>query len=141
MILLYVTDFVLRCLILELEQHHGDFRHSTARPFACFLVTVAKTKSLTTAASQYGISMGAASRRLSHLREVFDDELFIRSGVTMLPTMRMRRLLPRVLDLLAAGGVSRQPSNCSAACGRQRRDDGLSAAGSSDGQGRTQRLY
>ena len=38
-----------------------------------FLVTVAKTKSLTTAASQYGISMGAASRRLSHLREVFDD--------------------------------------------------------------------
>ena len=113
-----------------------------------FLVTVAKTKSLTTAASQYGISMGAASRRLSHLREVFDDELFIRSGVTMLPTMRMRRLLPRVLDLLAAGGallsrdnVSRQPSNCSAACGRQRRDDGLSAAGSSDGQGRTQRLY
>lgn len=70
-----------------------------------FLVTVAKTKSLTTAASQYGISMGAASRRLSHLREVFDDELFIRSGVTMLPTMRMRRLLPRVLDLLAAGGA------------------------------------
>ena len=70
-----------------------------------FLVTVAKTKSLTTAASQYGISMGAASRRLSHLREVFDDELFIRSGVTMLPTMRMRKLLPRVLDLLAAGGA------------------------------------
>ena len=64
-----------------------------------------RTKSLTTAASQYGISMGAASRRLSHLREVFDDELFIRSGVTMLPTMRMRRLLPRVLDLLAAGGA------------------------------------
>ena len=112
-----------------------------------FLVTVAKTKSLTTAASQYGISMGAASRRLSHLREVFDDELFIRSGVTMLPTMRMRRLLPRVLDLLAAGGALLSRDNVGLAdsrriaCGRQRRDDGLSAAGSSDGQGRTQRLY
>ena len=73
MILLYVTDFVLRCLILELEQHHGDL--DTPQPDLSleelrFLVTVAKTKSLTTAASQYGISMGAASRRLSHLREV-----------------------------------------------------------------------
>ena len=62
-----------------------------------FLCDGSQDKSLTTAASQYGISMGAASRRLSHLREVFEDELFIRSGVTMLPTMRMRRLLPACL--------------------------------------------
>lgn len=68
-----------------------------------FLVTLAKARSLTTAAMQHGLSMGSASRRLAHMREVLEDELFIRSGLEMLPTARMRDLLPKLLDLLSMG--------------------------------------
>ncbi|MDO5533003.1 LysR family transcriptional regulator [Sutterella sp.] len=66
-----------------------------------FLVTLAQTQSLTTAASRHGLSMGSASRRLARLREVFEDELFVRSGMQMLPTQRMRELLPRISKLLS----------------------------------------
>lgn len=67
-----------------------------------FLITLAQTQSLTTTAAKHGLSMGSASRRLARLREVFLDELFVRSGLQMLPTTRMREMLPRVLDLLAS---------------------------------------
>ncbi|KAB7649975.1 LysR family transcriptional regulator [Sutterella seckii] len=66
-----------------------------------FLVTLFETQSLTQAASSRGLSMGAASRRLSALREAFQDELFVRSGLQMLPTARMRAMLPKVLNLLS----------------------------------------
>ena len=65
-----------------------------------FLTTLWETRSLTTAAARHRISMGSASRRLAHLREVFDDELFVRSGLVMLPTGRMRALYPRVENVL-----------------------------------------
>lgn len=67
-----------------------------------FLVTVLQTQSLTAAASRHGLSMGSASRRLAHLRELFKDELFVRSGLQMLPTTRMRELSPNILALLNA---------------------------------------
>lgn len=65
-----------------------------------FLTTLWETRSLTTAAARHRISMGSASRRLAHLREVFNDELFVRSGLIMLPTGRMRALYPRVESVL-----------------------------------------
>ena len=66
-----------------------------------FLVTLFETQSLTQAASSRGLSMGAASRRLSSLRAAFQDELFVRAGLQMLPTARMRAMLPKVLNLLS----------------------------------------
>lgn len=68
-----------------------------------FFVTLMQTRSLTAAAHRHGMSMASASRRLARLREALDDELFVRSGAEMVPTARTRDLLPRVLDLLAAG--------------------------------------
>ena len=65
-----------------------------------FLMTLWETRSLTSAASRHRMSMGSASRRLAHLRTVFSDELFVRSGLVMLPTGRMRALYPRVEAVL-----------------------------------------
>lgn len=65
-----------------------------------FLMTLWETRSLTSAASRHRMSMGSASRRLAHLRTVFSDELFVRSGLVMLPTGRMRSLYPRVEAVL-----------------------------------------
>ena len=45
-----------------------------------FLLALYETQSLTQTAGDMRLSMGAASRRLSHVREVFGDELFVRSG-------------------------------------------------------------
>ncbi|WP_443743424.1 LysR family transcriptional regulator [Sutterella sp.] len=67
-----------------------------------FLVTLAQTQSLTAAAGKHGLSMGSASRRLARLRGIFEDELFVRAGLQMLPTTRMRDMLPRILDLLTS---------------------------------------
>ncbi len=46
-----------------------------------FLLALYETQSLTQTAGDMRLSMGAASRRLSHVREVFGDELFVRSGL------------------------------------------------------------
>ena len=66
-----------------------------------FLITLYETQSLTQTASSHGFSMGSASRRLAHVREVFGDELFVRSGMTMLPTARMRELVDPVRQLVS----------------------------------------
>ena len=66
-----------------------------------FVLALYKTQSLTQTASDMGLSMGAASRRLAHVREVFGDELFVRSGQAMLPTSRMRDLKDRLAELVA----------------------------------------
>lgn len=65
-----------------------------------FLLKLFDTQSLTLTASALELSMGAASRRLGHMREVFADELFVRSGMLMLPTTRMRELRGRLMDLV-----------------------------------------
>lgn len=66
-----------------------------------FALALYKTQSLTQTAADMGLSMGAASRRLAHVRKVFDDELFVRSGQAMLPTSRMRELKERLAELVA----------------------------------------
>ena len=65
-----------------------------------FLLALYETQSLTQTAGDMRLSMGAASRRLSHVREVFGDELFVRSGLSMLPTSRMRELRDRLAELV-----------------------------------------
>ena len=65
-----------------------------------FLLALYETQSLTQTAGDMRRSMGAASRRLSHVREVFGDELFVRSGLSMLPTSRMRELRDRLAELV-----------------------------------------
>ena len=57
-----------------------------------FLVTLTETHSLTLAAERHHLSMGSASRRLTKLREFFEDQLFVRAGLSMLPTQRMREI-------------------------------------------------
>ena len=65
-----------------------------------FLLALYETQSLTQTAGDMRLSMGAASRRLSHVREVFGDEFFVRSGLSMLPTSRMRELRDRLAELV-----------------------------------------
>ena len=52
-----------------------------------FLLALYETQSLTQTAGDMRLSMGAASRRLSHVREVFGDEL---SGTTLLSSWTRR---------------------------------------------------
>ena len=66
-----------------------------------FLVTLFETRSLTLSAERHQLSMGAASRRLGRLRDFFEDELFVRSDLVMLPTQRMRDIEPEVRRVLS----------------------------------------
>ncbi|MDR0247701.1 MAG: LysR family transcriptional regulator, partial [Burkholderiales bacterium] len=61
-----------------------------------------ETHSLTLAAGRLGLSQAAASRALSKLRAIFNDNLFIKSGHGMLATPRAEALFPLVLDSLAS---------------------------------------
>lgn len=65
-----------------------------------FLVTLTETHSLTLAAERHHLSMGSASRRLTKLREFFEDQLFVRAGLSMLPTQRMREIEGDVKEVL-----------------------------------------
>lgn len=56
--------------------------------------------SLTLTGNELGTSTATISRALSSAREFFGDELFIRSGPRMVPTSRMRELLPDIDDIL-----------------------------------------
>ncbi|MCL2297129.1 MAG: LysR family transcriptional regulator [Proteobacteria bacterium] len=61
-----------------------------------------ETRSLTLAAGRLGMSQAAASRALSKLRDIFNDNLFIKSGYGMLATPRAETLFPLVLNSLAS---------------------------------------
>lgn len=65
-----------------------------------FLISLSETQSLTQTASAVGMSMSSASRRLATLRELFHDELFVRSGTEMAATRRMRELLDPMREML-----------------------------------------
>lgn len=55
-------------------------------------------KSVTQAAARMGISQPAASRGLRKLREIFRDELFVRSGRSIIPTKLAEMLAPQLED-------------------------------------------
>lgn len=65
-----------------------------------FLLSLSETESLTQTSALLDWSMSSASRRLAALRELFEDELFVRSGSAMLPTRRMRELITPIRALL-----------------------------------------
>ena len=60
------------------------------------LQTLLRTASLTSASLTLGWSIPKASHRLSKIREVLGDELYVRSGNSLVPTTRMKELAPRV---------------------------------------------
>lgn len=64
------------------------------------LSSLSRTMSLTLTGNELGTSTATISRALSSAREFFGDELFIRSGPRMVPTSRMRELLPDIDDIL-----------------------------------------
>jgi len=57
--------------------------------------------SVTRAAERLGRSASAISHALAKLRELFDDELFVRAGQRLVPTARAQELAPTVHVILA----------------------------------------
>ena len=55
-----------------------------------------ENESLAQTAAVMSISVSKASRELSALRQIFGDELFIRSGARMVPTVKMNEIQPRI---------------------------------------------
>lgn len=55
-------------------------------------------QSVTQAAARMGISQPAASRGLRKLREIFGDELFVRSGRSIIPTRLAEIIAPQLED-------------------------------------------
>jgi DNA-binding transcriptional LysR family regulator len=58
-------------------------------------------RSVSAAAARLGVSQPAMSATLGRLRSLFDDELFVRSGRTMLPTVRAAQLEIQIARALA----------------------------------------
>lgn len=61
-----------------------------------------RTRSVTAAAREIGLSQPAMSRALGRIRDLFDDALFIRSRHAMVPTPRALELASRVATSLEA---------------------------------------
>src|SRR5215831_17357325 len=58
-------------------------------------------RNVTRAASRVGVGQPAMSHALSRLRQLFGDELFVRTGGTMQPTTRALELAASVARVLA----------------------------------------
>ena len=65
-----------------------------------FILDLYKTTSLTVTAADFGVSIPTASRMLNRVREIFGDSCFVRSGNVMVPTHRIRMLIPKIRDAL-----------------------------------------
>lgn len=65
------------------------------------LVALDKARSVTRAAELLDMSQSGFSTALMRLRQQFGDELFIRTGGSMQPTARARRMLGAAADVLA----------------------------------------
>lgn len=80
------------------QAHLDDLTLSDLR----LLQILLRTESLTRASLTLGWSIPKASHRLSRIREALADELFVRSGNSIVPTARMKKLGPRVEHALKA---------------------------------------
>ena len=67
--------------------------------------------SVTRAAERLGRSASAISHALAKLREIFDDELFVRAGQRLVPTAKALELAPTVHVILAGMESLLRPSN------------------------------
>ena len=59
-----------------------------------------QTGNVTATAAELHMSQPAVSRALAHLREMFDDPLFVRAPGGVVPTERARQVSPRVSDMV-----------------------------------------
>jgi DNA-binding transcriptional LysR family regulator len=66
-------------------------------------------RSVSAAATRLGVSQPAMSSTLGRLRSLFDDELFVRSGRVMLPTVRAMQLEVQVTQALAQIRAALEP--------------------------------
>nr|WP_294554346.1 LysR family transcriptional regulator [uncultured Rhodopila sp.] len=66
-------------------------------------------RSVSAAATRLGVSQPAMSSTLARLRSLFDDELFVRSGRAMLPTVRAVQLEAQIARALAALRAALEP--------------------------------
>lgn len=57
-------------------------------------------RSVTAAAQRLGMSQSALSHGLTRLRKTFQDELFVRSGLTITPTLRAQQLFEPIREIL-----------------------------------------
>lgn len=64
------------------------------------LEAIYKEGSITRAASRLNLTQPAVSHALARLREVYDDQLFVRSGNRMVPTPLVRAIIQPVRDAL-----------------------------------------
>lgn len=76
------------------------------------LKTLAETESLTKTNARIGISVAKASRMLSSLRKLFNNELVQRCGPRMIATPTLERLLPDIRAALKTVRASARLSSC-----------------------------
>lgn len=74
------------------------------------LEALMQERSVTRAAKRLSLSQSAMSHALGRLRDLFDDELFVRAGQQMVPTPRAVALAEHVRAALAAVGAALRPS-------------------------------
>lgn len=67
-----------------------------------FFKVMMETQSLTHTANHMGLSLASASRHLARLREVFQDDLFIRTRHGMTASARAIEIFPQLLEALAS---------------------------------------
>ncbi len=70
-----------------------------------FLLSLTKTCNLAQSAAALQFSASSASRRLATLRGIFHDELFVRSGMSLVPTQRMLEMVGHIETLLDQASV------------------------------------
>lgn len=66
------------------------------------LRTLLESRNVSRAADDLGLSQPAASHALNRLRDVFQDQLLVRSGRSMVPTPKAEQLLPKIQDILVS---------------------------------------
>lgn len=59
-------------------------------------LTIYKTRNLTQAGRELGVSQPAISNALSRLRKIYGDPLFIRAGGAMRPTFKTEQIIPDI---------------------------------------------
>ncbi len=76
--------------------------HNLSREDLILLETLLEHRSMSVSARELGLSVAGASRRLSNIRQIFHNDLFIRVGLNMEPTPLMEELGPEIRELLTS---------------------------------------
>ena len=79
-----------------------EFTNDLTHDDLALLLLLAEKRSLTRSAMTLAWSTPKASHRLNHARALIGDELFVRSGNSLVPTKRMEALVPTMRRALEA---------------------------------------